>query len=90
MLGLFFHFEDVCVLDFLSWAIHYFITAQQKFRKELPGKKERKRKEKLAVRDLLHIKGFTDNLDFSGMEFSDATFTDESIRQCELDSVDTN
>jgi len=54
-------FEDVCILDFLSWAIQYFITAQQKFRKELPGKKERKRKEKLPVRDLLHIKGFTDH-----------------------------
>ena len=52
-------FEDVCILDFLGWAIQYFITAQQKFRRELPGKKERKRKEKLAVRDFLHIKGFT-------------------------------
>jgi len=54
-------FEDVCILDFLGWAVQYFITAQQKFRKELPGKKERKQKEKLPVRELLHIKGFTDH-----------------------------
>ena len=54
-------FEEVCVLDFLSWAVQYFITAQQKFRRELPGKKERKRKEKLPVRDFLRIKEFTDN-----------------------------
>ena len=54
-------FEDVCILDFLGWAIQYFITAQQKFRRELPGKKERKRREKLPVKELLHIKDFTDH-----------------------------
>jgi len=54
-------FEDVCILDFLGWAIQYFITAQQRFKRELPEKKERKRREKLPVKDLLHIKGFTDH-----------------------------
>jgi len=54
-------FEDVCILDFLGWAIQYFITAQQRYRRELPGKKERKRKEKVPVKDLLHVKGFTDH-----------------------------
>jgi len=49
-------FEEVCILDFLGWAIQYFITAQQRYRRELPEKKERKRKEKLCVRELLHVK----------------------------------
>jgi uncharacterized membrane protein len=27
-------FEEVCILDFLSWATQYFITKQQRFRRK--------------------------------------------------------
>jgi len=27
-------FEEICILDFLSWATQYFITKQQRFRRK--------------------------------------------------------
>ncbi|MCL2532320.1 MAG: hypothetical protein FWE40_09265 [Oscillospiraceae bacterium] len=33
-------FEEVCILDFISWAIRYFITTQQEFRWRSNAKKE--------------------------------------------------
>ena len=34
--------EDICVLDFLSWATRYFITTQQEFRWRLHHHAEKK------------------------------------------------
>jgi len=33
-------FEEVCILDFISWATRYFITTQQEFRWRYNAKKE--------------------------------------------------